>query len=93
MASTDDFSSATAFLYLSLALALLDIYALLITCTLTFAAACASAGITVLLANDLDNCEVSQCIRFETATGMAFLSWFAISPSFFFNFWSLATTK
>ncbi|KAH7691171.1 Casparian strip membrane protein domain-containing protein [Dioscorea alata] len=119
MASTDDFSSATAFRYLvaaaglqslwSLALALLDIYTLLvkrclrnsrilclftigdgITCTLTFAAACASAGITVLLGNDMDNCEVSQCIRFETATGMAFLSWFATSPSFFLNFWSLA---
>ncbi|KAL0409924.1 UNVERIFIED_CONTAM: CASP-like protein 5A2 [Sesamum latifolium] len=48
----------------SLSLALADIYALLvrrsfrntgvITSTLTFAAACASAGITVLIGNDLD---------------------------------------
>ncbi|KAJ9684611.1 hypothetical protein PVL29_016867 [Vitis rotundifolia] len=62
-----------------------------ITSTLTFAAACASAGITVLIGNDLDNCAVNHCTRFETATAMAFLSWFAVSPSFLLNFWSLAS--
>ncbi|KAJ0028190.1 hypothetical protein Pint_35631 [Pistacia integerrima] len=62
-----------------------------ITSTLTFAAACASAGITVLIGNDLNRCAVNHCTRFETATAMAFISWFAISPSFLLNFWSLAS--
>ncbi|XWS66884.1 hypothetical protein CRYUN_Cryun05aG0239100 [Craigia yunnanensis] len=62
-----------------------------ITSTLTFAAACASAGITVLIDNDLDKCAVNHCTRFETATAMAFISWFAMSPSFLMNFWSLAS--
>ncbi|OMO72495.1 hypothetical protein CCACVL1_17755 [Corchorus capsularis] len=62
-----------------------------ITSTLTFAAACASAGITVLIGNDLDKCALNHCTRFETATAMAFISWFAMSPSFLLNFWSLAS--
>ncbi|XAR69095.1 hypothetical protein NMG60_11000563 [Bertholletia excelsa] len=59
--------------------------------TLTFAAACASAGITVLIGNDLNRCAVNHCARFESAAAMAFISWFAVSPSFFLNFWSLAS--
>ncbi|KAM5559806.1 CASP-like protein 5A1 [Rosa sericea] len=62
-----------------------------ITSTLTFAAACASAGITVLIANDLNRCAVNHCKRFESATAMAFISWFVVSPSFLLNFWSLAS--
>ncbi|KAF8397693.1 hypothetical protein HHK36_016615 [Tetracentron sinense] len=62
-----------------------------ITSTLTFAAACASAGITVLIDNDLGNCAQNYCTRFETATAMAFISWFTVSPSFLLNFWSLAS--
>ncbi|KAJ4704895.1 CASP-like protein [Melia azedarach] len=62
-----------------------------ITSTLTFAAACASAGITVLIGSDLRKCAVNHCRTFDVATGMAFLSWFAISPSFLLNFWSLAS--
>lgn len=62
-----------------------------ITSTLTFAAACASAGITVLISSDLDNCAQNHCTRFETSTAMAFVSWFLVSPSFFLNFWSLAS--
>ncbi|KAF5453432.1 hypothetical protein F2P56_028334 [Juglans regia] len=62
-----------------------------ITSTLTFAAACASAGITVLIGNDMNDCAVNHCTRFETATAMAFMSWFAVSPSFILNFWSLAS--
>ncbi|KAK8946378.1 hypothetical protein KSP39_PZI006532 [Platanthera zijinensis] len=61
------------------------------TSTLTFAAACASAGITVLIGNDLNICSVNHCAIFETATAMAFISWFAVSPSFLLNFWSLAS--
>ncbi|XP_076919760.1 CASP-like protein 5A2 [Bidens hawaiensis] len=62
-----------------------------ITSTLTFAAACASAGITVLIGNDFNNCAQNHCTRFETSTAMAFVSWFAVSPSFFLNFWYLAS--
>ncbi|KAL1819245.1 hypothetical protein ACET3Z_014114 [Daucus carota] len=62
-----------------------------ITSTLTFAAACASAGITVLISNDFNSCAQNHCTRFETATAMAFMSWFVVSPSFFLNFWSLAS--
>lgn len=61
------------------------------TSTLTFAAACASAGITVLIGNDLNICSVNHCVIFESATAMAFISWFAVSPSFLLNFWSLAS--
>jgi len=62
-----------------------------VTATLTFAAACASAGITVLLGNDLRGCDQNPCAKYETATAMAFLSWFMVSPSFFLTFWMLAT--
>ncbi|CAI0472349.1 unnamed protein product [Linum tenue] len=61
--------------------------------TLTFAAACASAGITVLIGNDLNRCSVNHCVKFETAISMAFLSWFATMPSFLMNFWSLANSQ
>ncbi|KAI4382322.1 hypothetical protein MLD38_008300 [Melastoma candidum] len=62
-----------------------------ITSTLTFAAACASAGITVLIDNDLGSCSQNHCTQFEAATAMAFASWFVALPSFLFNYWSLAT--
>lgn len=62
-----------------------------VTSTLMFAAACASAGITVLLGNDLGVCAKNHCTEFETATTMSFLSWFASIPSFFLNFWSLSS--
>ncbi|XP_073155354.1 CASP-like protein 5A2 isoform X2 [Henckelia pumila] len=85
----------------SFVLAIVDAYALLvgrrlqnsrvITSTLTFASACASAGITVLISNDLGACGENHCVEFETATAMAFLSWFGALPSFLLNFWSLAS--
>ncbi|KAF5744713.1 hypothetical protein HS088_TW07G00292 [Tripterygium wilfordii] len=62
-----------------------------ITSTLTFAAACASAGITVLIDNDFGSCGQNHCVQFETATAMAFISWFSALPSFLLNFWSLAS--
>ncbi|KAK6936053.1 Casparian strip membrane protein domain [Dillenia turbinata] len=46
-----------------------------VSSTLTFASACASAGIAVLIGNDLANCSKNHCTQFETATAMAFLSW------------------
>ncbi|CAN1182183.1 CASP-like protein 5A2, partial [Linum perenne] len=62
-----------------------------VTSTLTFAAACASAGITVLIDNDLGSCVQNHCVQFETATATAFISWFVALPSFLLNFWSLAS--
>nr|AFK46060.1 unknown [Lotus japonicus] len=62
-----------------------------VTSTLVFAAACASAGITVLIDNDLGSCAKNHCVQFETATGMAFICWFTTLPSFLLNFWSLAS--
>ncbi|KAL8496641.1 hypothetical protein ACS0TY_020362 [Phlomoides rotata] len=62
-----------------------------VTSTATFAAACASAGITVLISNDFASCGRNPCTEFETATAMAFLSWFTALPSFLLNFWSLAS--
>ncbi|KAL9266701.1 CASP-like protein [Drosera capensis] len=61
--------------------------------TMTFSAACASAGITVLIDNDLDGCNVNHCVEFELATGISFLACFASLPSFLLNFWSLASTS
>ncbi|XP_062201058.1 CASP-like protein 5A3 isoform X1 [Phragmites australis] len=62
-----------------------------ITGTLTLGAACASAGITVLIGNDLNICAENHCASFETATAMAFISWFALAPSYVLNFWSMAS--
>lgn len=69
----------------------LNVFEMQITSTLTFAAACASAGITVLIGSDFNNCGQNHCARFETSTAMAFISWFLVSPSFFLSFWSLAS--
>ncbi|EMS68891.1 hypothetical protein TRIUR3_19883 [Triticum urartu] len=51
-----------------------------ITAALIFGAACSSAGITVLIDNDLNICAENHCGSFETATAMAFMSWFALTP-------------
>lgn len=64
-----------------------------VTSTMTFAAACASAGITVLIDNDLNSCSANHCVQFETSTALAFISWLAALPSFLFNFWSLASSS
>ncbi|XP_047311252.1 CASP-like protein 5A2 [Impatiens glandulifera] len=64
-----------------------------ITSTLTYAAACSSAGITVLIGNDLGICNHNHCAQFESATALSFLSWFVALPSFLFNFWSLASPR
>ncbi|CAF1831940.1 hypothetical protein Bca4012_030239 [Brassica carinata] len=45
-----------------------------VTSTMTFAAACASAGITVLIDNDLNSCSANHCVQFETSTALAFIS-------------------
>ncbi|WZZ33311.1 hypothetical protein YC2023_016712 [Brassica napus] len=60
---------------------------------MTFAAAFATAGITVLIDNDLNSCSANHCVQFETSTALALISWFAALPSFLFNFWSLASSS
>lgn len=62
-----------------------------VTSTLTFAAACATAGITVLIDNDLDQCSHNHCGKYEAAAAMTFLSWMMGAPSFLLTFWLLAT--
>ncbi|XP_062210289.1 CASP-like protein 5A1 [Phragmites australis] len=63
-----------------------------ITAAITFAAACASAGITVLIDNDLSICSENHCAAFETATAMAFMCWFSLVPCFLLNFYSFASS-
>ncbi|XP_057476908.1 CASP-like protein 5A2 [Actinidia eriantha] len=52
-----------------------------ITLTLTFASACASAGVMVLIGNDLNQCTVNHCARYESATAMSFISWEVVFAS------------
>ncbi|KAJ7516866.1 hypothetical protein O6H91_21G002200 [Diphasiastrum complanatum] len=61
-----------------------------VTSTLTFAAACSSTGIAVLIDHDLRDCG-NQCGKYETSAALTFLSWVLISMSFLFTFWLLAT--
>uniref|UniRef100_A0ACD5V727 Uncharacterized protein n=1 Tax=Avena sativa TaxID=4498 RepID=A0ACD5V727_AVESA len=62
-----------------------------VTGSLTLSAACASAGVTCLIGSDVQMCEGNPCARFMTAVAMAFLSWFALAPSFLFNFGFMAS--
>jgi hypothetical protein len=59
--------------------------------TITFAGACATAGITVLIDNDLNQCGPNHCRKYEVAAAMAFMSWIMAAPSFLLAFWLLAT--
>ncbi|XP_047052136.1 CASP-like protein 5A3 [Lolium rigidum] len=56
-----------------------------ITGALTFSAASAAAGITVLINADLDFCDDNHCPNFMSATAMAFLSSFVIAPCCILN--------
>jgi hypothetical protein len=58
---------------------------------MTFAGACATAGITVLIDDDLNECAHNHCGKYETAAAMAFLSWLMTIPSFLLTFWLLGT--
>uniref|UniRef100_A0A0R0I0B0 CASP-like protein n=1 Tax=Glycine max TaxID=3847 RepID=A0A0R0I0B0_SOYBN len=85
----------------SFVLALLDAYALvkkkvlhnavLVTATLSLAAASSSAGITVLYFNDLGHCHFGEeCQKYLISVALAFLSWFPISISSLIMLWLLA---
>ncbi|CAN6283494.1 unnamed protein product [Urochloa humidicola] len=94
MASTNDFPSVSAFSYLvaaailqclwSLSLAFIDIYALLVKRSLRNSRA-------VCIFTIGDGITENHCASFETATAMAFISWFALAPSCILNFWSMAS--
>ncbi|XP_047052087.1 CASP-like protein 5A2 [Lolium rigidum] len=56
-----------------------------ITGALTFSAASAAAGITVLINADLEFCDDNHCPNFMSATAMAFLSSFVIAPCCILN--------
>eukprot|EP00249_Psilotum_nudum_P005799 c19223_g1_i1 orf=271-861(+) len=63
-----------------------------ITAIVTFAGACASAGIAVLVGRDIHGaCTANFCGRYALAAGMALLTWILIFTSFLFTFWILAT--
>ncbi|KAM0892861.1 hypothetical protein ACQ4PT_025480 [Festuca glaucescens] len=56
-----------------------------ITGALTFSAASAAAGITVLINDDLEFCYDNPCPNFMSATAMAFLRSFVIAPCCILN--------
>ncbi|KAG6491076.1 hypothetical protein ZIOFF_052408 [Zingiber officinale] len=79
----------------SLGLACLDIYAIKVTATLSLAAACSSAGVTVLFVKDTNFCKsYSQfsCGKFQVSTAMAFISWMFVSASALVMFWILTSS-
>ncbi|KAF8402978.1 hypothetical protein HHK36_011071 [Tetracentron sinense] len=66
-----------------------------VTATLSLAAACSSAGVTVLYARDLDYCKLQPphlpCNKFQISIALAFISWFLIAISSHVMFWLLAS--
>lgn len=61
-----------------------------VTATLSLAAACSTAGVTVLFDNDLKFCAQTHCHRFQISAAMAFMSWVLIGLSSLVTFWLLA---
>ncbi|XP_031488388.1 CASP-like protein 5B2 [Nymphaea colorata] len=67
-----------------------------VTATLSLAAACSSAGVTVLYAKDLARCSSKMqqplpCQRFQLSVALAFGTWFLIALSSLIMFWLLAS--
>lgn len=64
-----------------------------VTAILSLAAACSSAGVTVLYSKDLDYCNSPlqlPCERFQISVALAFISWFLLAVSSLVMFWLLA---
>ncbi|XWS07711.1 hypothetical protein CRYUN_Cryun41cG0013400 [Craigia yunnanensis] len=63
-----------------------------VTAILSLAAACSSAGVTVLYSRDLGYCRSPQipCSRFQASILLAFISWFLLAISSHVTFWLLA---
>ncbi|XP_042511427.1 CASP-like protein 5B1 [Macadamia integrifolia] len=65
-----------------------------VTASLSLAAACSSAGVTVLFTRDLDFCRVQphiSCGRFQISVALAFITWFFIAVSSLVMFWLVAS--
>ncbi|KAK6943606.1 Casparian strip membrane protein domain [Dillenia turbinata] len=70
------------------------VYALMVTATLSLAAACSSAGVIILFAKDLDFCKDPSrlaCGRFQMSISLAFVTWFLIAISSHVMFWIVAS--
>lgn len=68
--------------------------AIQVTATLSLAAACSSAGVTILFARDQPFCgEVSQlsCGKYEISIVLAFITWLLVALSSLITFWLLAS--
>ncbi|WRX12518.1 Casparian strip membrane protein domain - like 3 [Theobroma cacao] len=63
-----------------------------VTAILSLAAACSSAGVTVLYSRDLGYCTSPHipCSRFQASIFLAFISWFLLAISSHVTFWLLA---
>ncbi|XP_072997878.1 CASP-like protein 5B3 isoform X2 [Typha latifolia] len=88
----------------SFGLACLDVYALktkrdlhnpvLVTATLSFAAACSSAGVAVLFERDVQFCRMYpqfSCSRYELSVVLAFMTWSFVATSSLVMFWLMAS--
>ncbi|KAK1271666.1 hypothetical protein QJS04_geneDACA007720 [Acorus gramineus] len=64
-----------------------------VTATLSLAAACSSAGVTVLFTNDLHLCykDYLQCSSYQISVALAFVTWLFIAMSSLVMFWLLAS--
>ncbi|KAL5567594.1 hypothetical protein UlMin_024169 [Ulmus minor] len=63
-----------------------------VTAILSLAAACSSAGVTVLYKKDLGYCDSLSnlpCNRFQISVALAFVSWFLLAVSSLVMFWLL----
>ncbi|PKA56415.1 CASP-like protein [Apostasia shenzhenica] len=65
-----------------------------VTATLSLAAACSSAGVTVLFARDVGFCRSYpqlECSKYEISIVLAFMTWLLIAISSLVMFWLLAS--
>lgn len=62
-----------------------------VTAILSLAAACSSAGVVVLYARDIKYCDVHDCLRYEVAVALSFVTWVQIAVSFHVSFWIYAS--
>ncbi|MBA0871463.1 hypothetical protein Goshw_026011 [Gossypium schwendimanii] len=85
MVSAHGFFNSTAFWYCFPSI-------ILVTAILSLAAACSSAGVTVLYSRDLGYCKSPQipCSHFKASILFAFISWFLLAISSHVTFWLLA---
>ncbi|XP_077238910.1 CASP-like protein 5B1 [Tasmannia lanceolata] len=65
-----------------------------VTATLSLAAACSSAGVTVLFVSDTNFCRVNPyllCSRFQISVALGFITWLFIAMSSLVMFWLLGS--